>query len=250
MRTVDLNCDMGEGCPNDAELMRYVSSANIACGYHAGDLDTMRRTVELAIENGASIGSHPGYRDRENFGRTTMNLSRDEVIQLVTEQLVALQSVCESLGTSVRHVKPHGALYNQAANDGSLSRAIADAVVKFDPNLVFYGLSGSLMISEAERAGLKTSSEVFADRTYTSDGKLTPRSQAGALITDADKSISQVLEMIEKQTVRTISGEAIPMRAETICIHGDGETAVNLAKAIRASIEQHSIVIRPPASPI
>ena len=250
MRTVDLNCDMGEGCPNDAELMRYVSSANIACGYHAGDLDTMRRTVELAIENGASIGAHPGYRDRENFGRTTMNLSRDEVIQLVTEQLVALQSVCESLGTRVRHVKPHGALYNQAANDGSLSRAIADAVVKFDPNLVFYGLSGSLMISEAEAAGLKTSSEVFADRTYTSDGKLTPRSQAGALITDANKSISHVLEMIEKQTVRTISGEAIPMRAETICIHGDGETAVNLAKAIRASIEQHSIVIRPPASPI
>src|SRR5688572_19243696 len=113
MRTVDLNCDMGEGCPNDAELMRYVSSANVACGYHAGDLDTMRRTVELAIENGASIGAHPGYRDRENFGRTMMNLSRDEVIQLVTAQLVALQSVCESLGTRVRHVKPHGALYNQ-----------------------------------------------------------------------------------------------------------------------------------------
>ena len=250
LSSIDINCDLGEGFGNDAELMRYISSANIACGYHAGDVDIMRRTVELALENNASIGAHPGYADRDNFGRTSMRLSRDEVIRLVTDQLVALQSICESLGTRLGHVKPHGALYNQAAKDRSLSRAIADAVVNFDRDLVFYGLSGSFMITEAEAAGLRTSSEVFADRTYQTDGTLTPRSDSGALIMNPDAAISQVIEMVENQTVRTLSGETIPMKAETICIHGDGETAVELAKAIRESIEKHSIDIRPPAFPL
>ena len=245
MRTVDLNCDMGEGCPNDAELLKYVSSANIACGYHAGDADVMRRTVELAMESGAAIGAHPGYKDRDNFGRTEMSLSDDEVRRLVTEQLEALANICSSLGARPHHVKPHGALYNQAAKDRALSRSIAEAVAAFDRELVFYGLSGSFLISEAEEAGLETSSEVFADRTYSSDGTLTPRSVNGALITDPNGSIEQVLEMVEKQTVRSLSGETIPIKAETICIHGDGATAVDLAKTIRQALEQREIRVRP-----
>lgn len=250
MRTVDLNCDLGEGCPNDAELMKYISSANIACGYHAGDRDVMRRTVELALANGVAIGAHPGYDDRENFGRTAMNLSAVEIHRIMTDQLSELQFICETLGTRVHHVKPHGALYNQAAKDRELARAIADAVLNFDRGLVFYGLSGSCMISEAEAAGLKTSSEVFADRTYSSDGNLTPRSEADALITDAAAAISNVLEMVEKQSVTALSGETIPIKAETICIHGDGATAANLARSIREALEHNSIDIRPPGSPI
>lgn len=250
MRTVDLNCDMGEGCPNDAELMKYVSSANIACGYHAGDPETMRKTVELALENSVAIGAHPGYLDRENFGRTAMSLSPAEIFQLVTDQLVIMQDVCRSMGARLNHVKPHGALYNQAAVDPTLSRAIADAVISFAPELVLYGLSGSFIISEAEAAGLKTSSEVFADRTYQNDGTLTPRTKPGALITESDAAIAQVVEMVDKQTVRTLAGETVPIKAETICLHGDGATAVELAKAIRESLEQHSIDIRPFTSQI
>jgi UPF0271 protein len=250
MRTVDLNCDMGEGCPNDAELMKYVSSANVACGYHAGDPEIMRRTVELALEHSVAIGAHPGYEDRENFGRTAMSLSQSEIYRLVTDQLERMRAVCDLLGARVNHIKPHGALYNQAATDRSLANAIVDAVVRFDPALVFYGLSGSFMISEAKSAGLKTSAEVFADRTYQGDGTLTPRSVSGSLITNTDAAIAQVVEMVDKQTVRTLAGETIPIKAETICIHGDGENAVELAKAIRESLEQHSIDIRPSTSQI
>lgn len=250
MRTVDLNCDMGEGCSNDAELMRYISSANIACGYHAGDEDIMRRTVEIALANGVAIGAHPGYDDRENFGRTAMSLSADDIRAIVTDQLGKLKAICEEFGTRLHHVKPHGALYNQAAKDPSLSHAIVEAVARFDRKLIFYGLSGSCMISEADAAGLKTSSEVFADRTYSSDGSLTPRSEPGALITEADVAISHVLEMVEKQSVTSLSGEVIAIKAETICIHGDGATAVDLARSIRESLEKNSIDIRPPCSPI
>lgn len=245
MKSVDLNCDMGEGMANDAELMNYVSSVNIACGYHAGDAETMKQTAELALKKGLAIGAHPGYADKENFGRTAMSQPLDEVAAIVTDQLHALREICDSLGARLNHVKPHGALYNQSAKDRELAHTIAEAVKAIDPGLVFYGLSRSVMIDEAERIGLATASEVFADRTYTSDGSLTPRSQPNALIQSTDNAISQVLQMVRDGSVTSIGGQTIPLTAETICIHGDGEHALAFARAIRQALEENEIAIKP-----
>lgn len=242
--TVDLNCDLGEGFPNDAELMCLVSSANIACGYHAGDDDTIKRTIDLALENNVAIGAHPGYRDKENFGRTAMALAFGEIRDLVTEQILKLKHFCENRGAKLHHVKPHGALYNQAAADGDVAVAIIDAVRAVDPQLIFYGLSGSVMIEEAERAGLRTASEVFADRTYRSDGTLTPRTSAYALITDEEASLKQVLDMVKYGRVRSLAAIMVPIKAETICIHGDGPSSVNFATQIRAALAENGIGIR------
>ncbi len=241
--TIDLNCDLGEGCGKDAELMKYISSANIACGYHAGDADTMRRTVELAIENGVAIGAHPGYPDRENFGRTELHLPPNEVRKIVTEQIEALHRIATSCGGKLRHVKAHGALYNQAAKDAELANAIASAVKDFDDSQVLFCLAGSEMLSIAEAMGLMTASEVFADRTYRADGSLTPRSQPNALIKEEATALEQVLQIVQQQTVTATGGQVIPIRAETICIHGDGENAVAFAKAIRKKLEDNSIEI-------
>ena len=246
MTSVDLNCDIGEGCGNDAELMRYISSANIACGFHAGDEATMRRTVELALENGVAVGAHPGYRDRENFGRTEMSLSRDEVRRLIFDQLEALKAECDRQAAKIRHIKPHGALYNQAAGDRELATTLAEAISEFDSGLTFYGLSGSLMVSEAERVGLKTASEVFADRSYRSDGTLTPRSQPNALIHETETSLTQVLDMINYGRVRSTDAIMVPVKAETICIHGDGPNAVEFAKLIRERLTSEGISIGAP----
>jgi 5-oxoprolinase (ATP-hydrolysing) subunit A len=244
MKSVDLNCDMGEGMNNDAELMDYVSSVNIACGYHAGDDATMRQTVEIALEKNVAIGAHPGYSDKENFGRTAMSLPLEEIERIVTEQVLALREICESRGSQLNHVKPHGALYNQAAKDRDLAHTIANAIKKIDPTLVFYGLSGSVMIDAAAEIGLATASEVFADRTYQSDGTLTPRSQPNALIGSTDESISQVLQMVRDGTVISTDGRPVPLKAETICIHGDGEHAVEFAKAIRQALTNSGFEVR------
>ena len=243
-RTIDINCDLGEGCGNDAELMGLISSANIACGFHAGDEDTMARTVELAIENAVAIGAHPSYADRENFGRTEMFLAQNEVFDLVSQQIFTLRRICDVAGAELHHVKPHGALYNQAAKDRDLAAAVAKAVNAIDRELVLYGLSGSYLISEAAAAGLKTASEVFADRTYQNDGTLTPRSRPDALITDADESVSQVFQMIEEQSVTTTSGKTAPLRAETICLHGDGEHAISFALKIHAALREQGFEVR------
>jgi len=235
---------MGEGCGNDAELMELISSANIACGFHAGNFETMRRTAELAVANNVAIGAHPGYRDRENFGRTAMSLPTKEVFAIVREQVLSMSEICSEFKTPLHHVKPHGALYNQAAKDRDLAAAIAEAVASVNGELILYGLSGSLLITEAESAGLRTASEVFADRTYQADASLTPRSQVGAMIEDEESSIAQVLQMIESQSVTALSGECIPLRAETICIHGDGASAVEIAKSIRESILSRGFEVR------
>lgn len=232
MFSIDLNCDMGEGFPHDAELMNYVSSVNVACGFHAGNAQTMRETVQLAVQKGIKIGSHPSYLDLENFGRSEKNLSGQEVFDIVLYQTSALKGICEAFGAMLHHVKPHGALYNQAAKDAKLAHAIAEAIKSLDENLILYGLSGSHLISEAEKIGLQTKSEVFADRTYQSDGNLTPRNQPNALIKNVEESIRQVLQMVENQTVTATNGEIVKLKAETICIHGDGENAVEFAKAI------------------
>jgi UPF0271 protein len=248
MDSIDLNCDMGEftgesSIAKDAALMGYVSSVNIACGGHAGDEATMRRTAENAVAKNVAIGAHPGYEDKENFGRTAMDLRLEEVYELVSEQIAALKNITEDLGGRLHHVKPHGALYNQAAKDAELARAIARAVKDADPNLIFYGLAGSHLITEAEKLGLKTASEVFADRTYQPDGSLTPRSEKGALIMDTEKSLAQVLEMVTKNQATALSGEIVTIRAETICIHGDGEHALEFARAINAFLKERKIEI-------
>ena len=240
---VDLNCDLGEGCGNDAELMKYVSSANIACGAHAGDIDTMRRTVELAPENNVAIGAHPGYADRENFGRFSLDLNRDEIINLVAEQVGLLQSVCDEFGVDISHIKPHGALYNQSAKSIEIAAAIAEAVMLIDPHLVLFGLAGSCSITEAERIGLRTASEVFADRTYQSDGSLTARTEPNALITNTDASIEQVLNMVKYDRVRSVDAIMVQIKGETICIHGDGEHAVEFAKTINQKLTEKGVEI-------
>ena len=243
MRSIDLNCDMGEGCGNDSELMEHVSSVNVACGYHAGDNETMLRTAEMAMTNGLRIGAHPSYRDRKNFGRTSMDILPKEVFDLVFEQAAAFRDICASLGGAMTHVKPHGALYNEAAKDPEIAAAIAEAVKKIDDQLDLYGLSGSHLISEAEKIGLRTASEAFADRTYQRDGTLTPRTRADALISDTGQSIEQVLTMVGEGLVKAVDGTEVRLRAETICIHGDGEHAVEFAKAIRAALVESGFEI-------
>lgn len=242
---IDLNCDMGEGCTGDAELMRFITSANIACGFHAGDEDTMKRTVGSAIKNGVAIGAHPGYRDRENFGRTMLDLSVEEVTDIVTEQISALAQIVKSAGGTLNHVKPHGALYNQAAKDQNLAAAIVDAVRNFDDKLVLFGLSGSHLISEAANRGLRSASEVFADRTYTQDGSLTPRSELNALIHDQTAAVEQVLDMIKYGRVRSTDGIMVAITAETVCIHGDGENALQFAMAVNRSLRENKIDVAP-----
>lgn len=234
----DINCDLGEGAGNDEFIMPYISSANIACGYHAGDVDTIRRTIDLCIQHKISIGAHPSFYDRNNFGRTEMNLSPDDLYDLITQQLYIFKELTDLSDQKMLHVKPHGALYNMSARDVSIAKAIARAVRDFDNHLILFGLSGSHSISEAKNLGLKTASEAFADRTYQDDGSLTPRSQPNALIEDADKAARQVLQMINERSVTTVSGKTIPIVAETICIHGDGKNAVEFAKAIHNAIKK------------
>jgi len=247
MRRIDLNCDMGEGYPNDAELMKYISSTNVACGFHAGDATTMSDTVQLALESSVAIGAHPGYRDLENFGRLEMSLRPKEVFDIVTDQIAALADICNANGAALHHVKPHGALYNQAGRDKELAASIAEAVLSVDDKLILYGLSGSLIISEAQSIGLRTASEVFADRTYRADGSLTPRNQPDALIVDSGRALAQVLQMVEKQQVTISDGcETIPIRAETICIHGDGDHAVDFAQAIAEALARAGVRVSSP----
>jgi UPF0271 protein len=234
---LDLNCDMGEGMGHDAAIMPFINSVNIACGYHAGDEKTIWDTIELAVKHGVAIGAHVSFFDRKNFGRTEMKTDAEDVYDLVTQQLIILDEIAGSFDIKISHVKPHGALYNISARDPGLASSIAMAVKEFDDSLVLFGLSGSHSIREAEAIGLKTASEVFADRTYQDDGSLTPRTQPGALIGDANKAVQQVSEMIREGMVTTVSGRKIPIKAETICIHGDGEHAVEFAKAIREMLD-------------
>lgn len=244
MRTIDLNCDMGEGLLTDADIMPFISSANIACGYHAGDRDTIARTITMALEHQVSIGAHPGFADKENFGRTEQHLSDAALYDLISTQLHVMDTVCRTLGATMQHVKPHGALYNMAAKTPAMARVIAKAVKDTYPRLRFYGLSNSWLIKAAAETGLATASEVFADRTYQDDGSLTPRNQPNALIENEEQSIQQVLQMVTQQNVTTVTGKTIPLTAETICLHGDGAHAVPFAQAIHAALRFHHLTIR------
>ncbi len=247
---VDLNCDMGESfgawpMGDDAELLRHVTSANIACGLHAGDPAVMRRTVKLALEAGAAIGAHPGLPDLQGFGRRTMQLTADEAYELTLYQVGALAAFVRAEGGTLVHVKPHGALYNMAAVQAPLADAIARAVRAFDAGLVLVGLSGSELIRAGERIGLATASEVFADRTYQADGTLTPRTRADALHHDDAAAVAQVLGMVQRGSVTATDGTTVAVRADTICLHGDGAHAAPFARAIRAALEAASVPVRP-----
>jgi UPF0271 protein len=250
MRTVDLNCDMGESfgawkMGRDEELMDHVTSVNIACGFHAGDPGTIRKTIETAIEKRVAIGAHPGFPDLQGFGRRNMSLSGREIYDIVLYQVAAVKGICEAAGAKLHHVKPHGAMYNQAVKNEEVSAAIAAAVKAIGADLVFYGGSGSKLITEAEKIGLRTASEVFADRTYQPDGSLTPRNLPNALIADTQTAIDQAVQMVESGTVTALSGETIQIKAETICLHGDGEHALEFAVAIRNAFAERGIGVGP-----
>ncbi len=244
MQTCDLNCDMGEGIGNDEAIMPYITSANIACGYHAGNEVTMQQTVLLAKKHGVAVGAHPSFLDRQNFGRTEVKTTPAEVYQLVSDQINNLKKIAAAHSILLHHVKPHGALYNMAAKDKLLAHAIAQAVWDNHPGLILYGLSGSFLISEAHILGLKTASEVFADRTYQDDGSLTPRSGPSALIEQEAQSINQVLHMITKGKVTAVSGKEVPIVADTICLHSDGKHAAAFAQKIHHTLQQYSIAIK------
>ena len=244
MRTIDINCDMGEGIGNDDAIMAFISSTNIACGFHAGDEYTMRKTVESAIKNNVAIGAHPSFFDKSNFGRTEMNLPGDEIYDLVLLQLRTIDKIIKEKNAKLHHVKPHGALYNMSAKNSHIAQAIAQAVKDFDDNLILFGLSGSISISVAEEMSLKTASEVFADRTYKDDGSLTPRSEPGALVEDEEKLLKQLLQMIQEKTVTTVTGKRIPIVADTVCIHGDGKDAVRFAQAINEQLKAKGVKIK------
>ena len=228
---IDINCDMGEGIGNDEEIMPYITSANIACGLHAGDDDIMERTLLLARDHSVHIGAHPSFEDRENFGRTEIHLAPQAVFDLVRMQVEKLYVLAKRKGTELHHVKPHGALYNMAAKNSDLAAAISTAIKDVDDRLLLYGLSNSHLIHEGRKAGLPTASEAFADRSYQDDGSLTPRSFPGALINDETEMLQHVERML-KGKVRTVSGKEIPILAETICVHGDGAHALAFARSL------------------
>lgn len=232
--------------PNDALLFNYITSANIACGYHAGDPQVMQQTVQMAIKKGVAIGAHPGLPDLQGFGRREMKISANEAYQITLYQIGALYGFVKAAGGKLHHVKAHGALYNMAAKDMNLASAIVQAAHDFDPTLILYALAGSQMIEAAKKLGIVTASEVFADRTYQDDGSLTPRTQGNALITDQKQAINQILMMVQQQQVISVSNKPIPLIAETLCLHGDGEHAVDFAKTISERLKKEGIGITAP----
>ena len=246
---IDINSDLGESfgsfkMGNDAEVMKYITSANIACGFHAGDPVVIEKTIKLALKNNVAIGAHPGYPDLIGFGRRKMELSVEEIKASILYQVGALKAMTEALGGRIQHVKPHGALYNEAAVNESVAKAIAEAVLQLDPELIFVGLAHSVMLEIARKLGLQTASEVFADRAYTVTGTLVPRSEPGAVIHNPEVCNQRVLQIIHDQTVKTVDGSEIHIKADTICIHGDNPAALELASSLKNHLEKNSIEIQ------
>ncbi|WP_339822103.1 5-oxoprolinase subunit PxpA [Paenibacillus sp. FSL R7-0216] len=246
---VDLNCDMGESfgaykLGRDIEVLKFVTSANIACGFHAGDPATMRQTVKLALDHGVALGAHPGLQDLVGFGRRDMDLSPQEAYDIVVYQIGALWGFVRAQGAKLQHVKAHGSLYNMAARNAGLAEAIAEAVYKVDPELILFGLAGSELIQAGKKASLRTASEVFSDRTYQSDGSLTSRRSPDALITDEEQSVKQVIRMVAEGKVLSQQNVDVAIQADTICIHGDGIHALEFAGKIRSSLSAAGITVQ------
>lgn len=249
MYQIDLNCDLGESFGAykmglDEEILGFVTSANIACGFHAGDPSVMRKTVGLALQKGVKIGAHPGLPDLAGFGRRNMAISPQEAYDIVLYQIGALYGFIKAEGATMQHVKPHGALYNMAAKSKELSEAIAEAVYMIDPRLILFGLAGSELVRAGEKIGLQTAHEVFSDRTYQQDGTLTSRSQRDALIHDDDQAVSQVIRMVKEGKVLSQQGIDVSVKADTVCIHGDGAKALVFARQIRESLEAAEIAVK------
>lgn len=247
---VDINSDLGEGfgnysIPGDGEVIKLVTSANIACGCHAGDPVVMEETVRRANEAGISVGAHPGYPDMQGFGRRKMALSPDEVRAYMIYQIGALAAFCRAGGVKLRHVKPHGALYNTAAKDPALAKAVAEAVASVDRDLILMGLAGSEVITAGRNAGLRVAEEVFADRAYEEDGSLRNRSLPDAMVSDSDEAVARTVRMIKEGKIRAVTGKDISIRADSICVHGDGEKALEFVRKIRRGLADEGIEICP-----
>ena len=250
MKKVDLNCDLGESFGNyklgmDEQILPLITSANIACGFHASDPVVMSRTVKMAAESGVAAGAHPGYQDLVGFGRRNMNVAPAEVTDIVMYQIGALEAFCRANGIAMQHVKPHGAMYNMAEKDDKLAEAICRGIKAVNPELILLGPGSGKMVKAAKALGLKTAGEVFADRAYMEDGTLVPRSQEGAMITDEEEAVARVLEMVQKGTVTAITGKKIAVQADSICVHGDGQKALLFVQKIRSELEKAGVVIVP-----
>ena len=249
MARIDFNCDMGEGfgaytMGNDLAILDYVNSANVACGFHAGDPPTIHKTVQAAIEKGVAVGAHPGLPDLQGFGRRNMAVSAAEAYDMVVYQIGAVAAFAQAFGGRLSHVKAHGALYTMAAKDARLSEAIAKAVRDFDSKLILFALSGSAMIDAAEAIGLRAAAEVFADRTYQDDGTLTPRREPHSMIEDEEAAIAQVKRMVTEGVVRSAGGKDVRVRADTLCIHGDQPNALAFAKRIRSELTRAGVEVK------
>ena len=250
MQRIDLNGDLGESfgpytIGDDEAMLRHITSANVACGFHGGDPSVMRRTVGLALAGGVAIGAHPGFADLAGFGRREIRMREQEVEDLVAYQIGALAGVARSEEARLHHVKPHGALYNMAAHDRALADAFARAVVAVDATLILFGLAGSCLIEAGEAVGLRTAAEVFADRAYRVDGSLVPREQPDAVIDDSKEVVERALRIVQDGTVVSVGGEVIETRGDTICLHGDTPGAGELAARLRSGLEGAGIRVLP-----
>jgi UPF0271 protein len=251
MKRIDINCDMGESygawkTGDDAAVMPYITSANIACGFHGGDPATIRQTVRLALDHGVAVGAHPSLPDLQGFGRRAMKITPQDMYDLVVYQAGAVEAFARAAGARLHHVKCHGALYNMAANDEALSEAMARAVRDLGGNLILYALSNSLMMHIAKKQGLQVAGEVFADRGYSDDGTLAPRDRPGGMIEDASQAVERALAMVEKGYVVALSGKPVPVSADTLCLHGDQPGAVAFARAISRALKEKGIEIAAP----
>ena len=250
MYKVDLNSDLGESfgrytIGSDDRIIPLITSANIACGFHASDPVVMMKTVNMVKKAGTGAGAHPGYPDLMGFGRRNMNVSHDEAKAYTLYQISALGGMCKAAGVKLSHVKPHGAMYNMAGKDYELSKAICEAIKEYDPSLIVMGLAGSQMVKAARDMGLKTAEEVFADRAYEEDGSLVARSKPGAMIEDEDEAIARVVRMIKEGKVQAITGNDIDIKADSVCVHGDGEKALLFVEKIRKALTDEGIEICP-----
>ena len=243
---IDLNADLGEGAGHDDELLALVTSANIACGFHAGDADTMRRSIEAARDQNVALGAHPSLFDRENFGRKELTVKSEEVFDAVVYQLGVFQAIAEAAGVRANHVKPHGALYNMVAREAALADAVAGAIATTDKNLILFAPQNSALSRAGEATGLQIVHEVFADRNYLNNGSLVPRSRSDALLHDPKEAATRVVRMLREGKVRSVDGVDVGVRAETVCVHGDTPGAVEFARALRSRLEKEGVTVCAP----
>lgn len=244
--TVDLNADLGEGAGSDAELLGLVSSASIACGFHAGDANSMRESISAALSSGVAVGAHPSLYDRENFGRKEMPVTADQVFDLVTYQLGVFEAIAETAGARPNHVKPHGALYNMAARDRNLADAVVRAMIAVDRSLLLFAPGNSALAAAAAAQQIKIVAEVFADRNYLGNGSLVPRARPDALLHEPKEAAMRVLRMLSEGKVRSVEGTDVDVCAETICLHGDTPEAVEFARTLRSALEAAGVQVRAP----